>query len=154
RSIGYVPQGLELFPHMSVYENVAFGLRVRGLRGEKLRSRVERMLRMFGLAELRRRSVVALSGGQRQRVALARALVIEPELLLLDEPFSALDMQTRQEVRRELRVLLESMGIPAIIVTHDLADAAELADRVCVMREGRIVGEEDAEFPVLLMEGA
>jgi len=139
RSTGYVPQGLELFPHMNVYENVAFGLRVRGLSGDKLRSRVERMLSMFGLAELKRRSVLALSGGQRQRVALARALVIEPELLLLDEPFSALDAETKRTLIPELREMLEELEIPTLLVTHDRREAEAMRAKVVELRCGRMV---------------
>ncbi len=139
RSVGYVPQGLELFPHMSVYENVAFGLRVRGICRAEVERRVSEAIEMLGLSGLERRGIAQLSGGQRQRVALARALVIEPELLLLDEPFSALDAATKRSLLPELRRLLEDAGIPAVVVSHDRSEVEALRARVVELRGGRVV---------------
>jgi sulfate transport system ATP-binding protein len=142
RRVGFVFQHYALFRHMSVFENVAFGLRVKP-RGERLpepeiRARVERLLDLVQLKNLARRYPNQLSGGQRQRVALARALAIEPRVLLLDEPFGALDAKVRKELRRWLRRLHDEMRLTSVFVTHDQEEALELADRVVVMNEGRI----------------
>jgi ABC-type sulfate/molybdate transport systems ATPase subunit len=127
RSVGYVFQDYALFPHMPVEQNVRFGGPVDGL------------LERFGIAHLRHAKPPELSGGERQRVALARALARRPKALLLDEPLSALDAQTRGRVRGELRALLSDLGLPTLLVTHDFADAAALAGRVGVLVEGRLV---------------
>lgn len=141
RDIGVVPQEGALFPHLTVTRNVAFGIadRPRKLR----RERVEQLLEMVGLPGLGDRRPHQLSGGQQQRVALARALAPEPRLILLDEPFSALDAQLRVEVREEVRSLLRSLGTTALLVTHDQAEAMTLADRLVVMREGQVVAAGD-----------
>lgn len=144
RNVGYVFQELALFPHLSVEENIAFGLKVRGFSRGMVRREVTRVMRTLALEELRSHMPGELSGGERQRVALARALVVKPKLLLLDEPFSALDVRTRQEVRREVRAILEALRIPAIIVTHDYEDAAILADRICVLSRGRAMQQPEA----------
>ncbi|MEM9195779.1 MAG: ABC transporter ATP-binding protein [Myxococcota bacterium] len=141
RRLGYVPQGFALFPHLSVIENVAFGL---SMGKEKLerphrRARAEQMLEELGCAPLRDRRVRRLSGGEQQRVALARALVVEPELLLLDEPLAALDASTRRSVRRLLRDRLGASNTPAIVVTHDINDVQTLDATVAVIEGGRIV---------------
>ncbi|HUD28925.1 MAG TPA: sulfate/molybdate ABC transporter ATP-binding protein [Novosphingobium sp.] len=141
RHVGFVFQQYALFKHMTVAENVAFGLSVRR-KGRppkaQIRDRAEELLRLVQLEGLGKRYPGQLSGGQRQRVALARALAIEPRLLLLDEPFGALDAKVRKDLRRWLRDLHESMGLTSIFVTHDQEEALELADRVVVMDHGRI----------------
>jgi sulfate transport system ATP-binding protein len=142
RRIGLVFQHYALFRHMTVFDNVAFGLRVKKRRERPTKTaieeRVSRLLRLVQLDRLADRYPGQLSGGQRQRVALARALAVEPELLLLDEPFGALDAKVRKELRRWLRQLHDEMGLTSIFVTHDQEEALELADRVVVMNEGRI----------------
>jgi putative spermidine/putrescine transport system ATP-binding protein len=138
RGVGFVFQDYALFPRMSVLENVAFGLRVRGVDAGERRRKADAMLDLVGLAEEAERPVDRLSGGQRQRVALARALAVEPKLLLLDEPLSALDVKVRQRLRRELAGIRRKVGITAVIVTHDQEEAMELGDRIAVMNEGRI----------------
>ncbi len=149
RRVGVVFQHYALFAHMSVFENVAFGLRVRPWRRRPGRAeiarRVEALLRRVQLDGLGGRYPAQLSGGQRQRVALARALAIEPDLLLLDEPFGALDAQVRTALRRWLRHLHDELGLTTVFVTHDQEEALELADRVVVMNQGRIeqVGTPD-----------
>jgi molybdate transport system ATP-binding protein len=135
RRIGYVFQNYALFPHLTVRENVAFG--VRGARG--VAARVDVMLELTHLAEYAQRRPDQLSGGQQQRVALARALAPRPGLLLLDEPFSALDMPTRMQLRDELGALQREFRIPIVFVTHDLGEAYFLADRLAVMDDGRIL---------------
>lgn len=142
RAVGFVFQHYALFRHLTVFENVAFGLRVRprGQRPEnrEIRRRVEELLELVQVGWLADRYPHQLSGGQRQRVALARALAIEPKVLLLDEPFGALDAKVRKELRRWLRRLHERTGMTSLLVTHDQEEALEVADRVVVMGEGRI----------------
>jgi sulfate transport system ATP-binding protein len=142
RQVGFVFQHYALFRHMSVFENVAFGLRVRPRRVRPpemhIRARVMELLRLVQLDMLAFRYPNQLSRGQRQRVALARALAIEPRILLLDEPFGALDAQVRKDLRRWLRDLHQRLGLTSVFVTHDQEEALELADQVVVMREGRI----------------
>ncbi|MGY0555647.1 sulfate/molybdate ABC transporter ATP-binding protein [Vreelandella sp. 2A-K22] len=142
RQIGFVFQHYALFRHMSVYDNVAFGLTVlsrkrRPSSGE-IRARVFRLLEMVKLEHLANRYPAQLSGGQQQRVSLARALAVEPEVLLLDEPFGALDAKVRQELRRWLRHLHDEFNFTSVFVTHDQEEALELSDRVVVMSNGRI----------------
>ncbi|GAB4449064.1 MAG: ABC transporter ATP-binding protein [Anaerolineae bacterium] len=137
RAVGYVMQDYLIFPHLSVAQNIAFGL--TGLsRPEKVRV-VEEALQRVGLAGFEERRPNELSGGQQQRVALARALVTQPRVLLLDEPFSALDGPTRALLRRDLLRLRADLGIPALFVTHDLAEAYLLADRIAVIEAGRLL---------------
>lgn len=141
RGVGYVPQGYGLFPHLGVLENVAFGLSTgarRRPRAERL-ERARAMLEELDAAALVGRPLRALSGGERQRVALARALVIEPSLLLLDEPLAALDVRRRRHVRAFLAAQLARWGRPAILVTHDVRDVAALDARVVILDEGRVV---------------
>ena len=142
RHVGFVFQHYALFRHMTVFENVAFGLRVRPRRirpsEEEIRDRVQKLLGLVQLGWLADRYPNQLSGGQRQRIALARALAIEPRLLLLDEPFGALDAKVRKELRRWLRDLHSEMHVTSIFVTHDQEEAMEVADRVVVMDKGRI----------------
>lgn len=135
RRIGYVFQNYALFPHLTVRENVAFGLR----RAPEARARVDEMLALTQLTPFAERYSAQLSGGQQQRVALARALVTRPNLLLLDEPFSALDVPTRMTLRQELRDLQRDFKIPTVFVTHDLGEAYFLADRLAVIDAGSIL---------------
>ncbi len=139
RPIGVVFQQYLLFEQMSVLENVAFGLRARGLRAAEARDRARRWLDRFGLAEYAGSRPRALSGGQAQRIALARALATDPRVLLLDEPLAALDVGTRAAVRRDLRRHLTSFEGMRLLVTHDPVDAWALADRVVIVEEGRVV---------------
>ena len=141
REVGFVFQHYALFRHMSVFENVAFGLRVRKTPDAEVRARVEELLRLVRLEGLGGRKPSQLSGGQRQRVALARALAIRPKILLLDEPFGALDAKVRVELRQWLRRLHDEIGMTSVFVTHDQEEAFELADRVVVMNHGRIEQE-------------
>jgi sulfate transport system ATP-binding protein len=142
RGIGFVFQHYALFRHMTLYDNVDFGMRVmpRGRRPSKAerRARVERLLGIVQLDGLADRFPAQLSGGQRQRVALARALAIEPSVLLLDEPFGALDAAVRRDLRRWLRQLHEELSVTTIFVTHDQEEALEVADRIVVMNAGRV----------------
>ncbi len=142
RRIGMVFQHYALFRHLTVTENIAFGLRVRSWRSRPsradIRGRVDRLLKRVQLEGFGSRYPSQLSGGQRQRVALARALAVEPDLLLLDEPFGALDAQVRVTLRRWLRELHEELQLTTVFVTHDQEEALELADRVAVMNNGRI----------------
>jgi molybdate transport system ATP-binding protein len=137
RRVGYVFQGYALFPHLTVAENLGFGLRGRP-RAERV-LRVTRVVEQLGLGGLERRYPRELSGGQRQRVALGRALAIEPALLLLDEPLSALDAPLRRALRDELRELLSQVGTAAVVVTHDFTEAYRLGDRIVVYDGGRVV---------------
>jgi sulfate transport system ATP-binding protein len=142
RNVGFVFQQYALFRHMTVFENVAFGLRARRrrlrLREADIRERVQRLLDLVQLGSLGDRHPAQLSGGQRQRIALARALAIEPRILLLDEPFGALDAKVRKELRRWLRQLHEEIHVTSVFVTHDQEEALELADRVIVLDKGRV----------------
>jgi molybdate transport system ATP-binding protein len=138
RPVGFVSQDYALFPHLTVHENVAFGLRAQGLGRVAERPRVAAALVRLGILELAERRPHQLSGGQQQRVALARALVLEPRLLLLDEPLSALDLQTRGTVRRELRRLLAELPCVTVYVTHSPTEALALGERIAVLEAGRI----------------
>lgn len=139
RGIGIVFQNYALFPHMTVEKNVAFGLEMRSLPVAEIASRVERALDLVHLTGLESRLPRQLSGGQQQRVALARALIIEPSLLLLDEPFSNLDAQLREDMRIELRALQRKLGITTVLVTHDQSEAFALSDVVAIMNMGSIM---------------
>ena len=138
RDMGIVFQSYALFPHMTVARNVAFGLEMRGVGRAEAAPRVQAALQMVRLGGLGDRRPKELSGGQQQRVALARALVIEPSILLLDEPLSNLDAKLRDEMRTEIRDIQQRLGITAIFVTHDQTEALSMCDRVAVMRAGRI----------------
>jgi sulfate transport system ATP-binding protein len=142
RRVGFVFQHYALFPHLSVFENVAFGLRVKPRRQRPaelvIKQRVGALLDLVQLASFADRYPAQLSGGQRQRVALARALAIEPEVLLLDEPFGALDAKVRLELRRWLRRLHDELHVTSVFVTHDQDEAMEVSDRVVIMNQGRI----------------
>jgi len=142
RRVGFVFQHYALFRHLNVFENIAFGLRVRPRSARppehEIRDRVANLLKLIQLDSLAGRFPSQLSGGQRQRVALARALAVEPKVLLLDEPFGALDAKVRKELRHWLRKLHEEIHITTLFVTHDQEEALELADRVAILREGHI----------------
>ena len=138
RNVGFVFQHYALFRHMSVFENVAFGLRVRKVPKTEVNKRVEELINLVRLSGMAGRLPSQLSGGQRQRVALARALAIRPQVLLLDEPFGALDAKVRQELRQWLRRLHDEIGMTSVFVTHDQEEAFEVADRVVVMNKGKI----------------
>ncbi len=142
RQVGFVFQHYALFKHMSVFENIAFGLRVkpRGIRPSdaQIREKVTQLLELVQLDWLADRYPAQLSGGQRQRIALARALAVEPRVLLLDEPFGALDAKVRKELRRWLRRLHDTLHVTSIFVTHDQEEALEVADRVVLMNKGRV----------------
>jgi molybdate transport system ATP-binding protein len=146
RGTGFVFQDYALFPHMTVAENITYGLRIRHLPREVIDARVRELAGSLDLLSLCDEKVGNLSGGQRQRVALLRALAVKPKCLLLDEPFSALDIRTQVQMRQELKGILAAARIPAILVTHDLRDAIALGDRICLMEQGKIVlcGDADA----------
>ena len=138
RNVGMVFQSYALFPNMSVAENVAYGLRVRRMDPAARGARLEEMLAMMKIGELRHRRVDQLSGGQKQRVALARALAVRPQVLLLDEPLTALDAKLRDGLRIEIDALLRRLGMTAVYVTHDQAEAMALGDRIVVMSHGAV----------------
>ncbi|MFN9718062.1 MAG: sulfate/molybdate ABC transporter ATP-binding protein [Planctomycetota bacterium] len=138
REVGFVFQHYALFRHMTVFENIAFGMRVRKAPNDEVRDRVGELLHLVRLDGLGQRYPSELSGGQRQRVALARALAVKPRMLLLDEPFGALDAKVRQELRSWLRRLHEEMHVTTVFVTHDQEEAFEMSDQVVVMSQGRI----------------
>ena len=141
RSIGVVFQDYLLFPHLSALDNVAYGARRSGMRKADARALATRTLGRVGLADHAHHRPAQLSGGQQQRVALARALVLEPHLLLLDEPLAALDAGTRAEVRRDLRQVLDTTPSCRLLITHDPVDAVALADRIVVLEDGRVTQE-------------
>ena len=145
RNVGLVFQNYALYPHMTVYENIAFPLRLRGVPDEKIDSKVQEVARLLRIEGLLDRYPGQLSGGQQQRVALARALVKEPEVLLLDEPLSNLDALLRLTIRAELKRLQRRLGITAIHVTHDQAEAMSMADKIVVIDSGRIQQEGPPE---------
>jgi putative spermidine/putrescine transport system ATP-binding protein len=147
RDMGMVFQGYSLFPNMNALDNVGFGLRMRKLGGTRRRQRAAELLDMVGLSAQAKQYPHQLSGGQQQRVALARALAIEPRVLLLDEPLSALDAKVRLQLREQIRTLQQQLGTTTIFVTHDQEEALSMADRVGVMRDGRL--EQVAEPPEL-----
>jgi spermidine/putrescine transport system ATP-binding protein len=138
RPTALIFQSLALFPLMTVAENVAYGLRVRGWPRARQRTRVEELLNVVALADQGAKRIDQLSGGQKQRVAIARALAVEPEVLLLDEPLSALDLKLRQHMRNELRAIQRRVGITFIYITHDQGEALTMSDRIGVMNRGRL----------------
>jgi putative spermidine/putrescine transport system ATP-binding protein len=138
RNVGVVFQSYALFPHLTVADNIAFGLRAKRTPRGEIAARVAQSLAMIRLEALAERPIAALSGGQQQRIAVARALAVTPDLILLDEPLSALDRKLREVMQVELRRLLRDLGMTAIFVTHDQDEALVLSDRIAVMNEGRI----------------
>jgi sulfate transport system ATP-binding protein len=138
RGVGFVFQSYALFRYKTVYENIAFGLRVNKWNKTDIKNRVEELIELVGLKGMEKRYPNQLSGGQRQRVAFARALATQPQLLLLDEPFAAIDAKVRKELRSWLRELINAVGITSIFVTHDQDEAIEVADEIIVTNRGRI----------------
>lgn len=134
RKVGYVPQDAALFPHLSVFENVAFGL--KGLSKAARADRVSALLKLVSMEAFGEKSATELSGGQKHRIALARALAPEPELILLDEPFAALDAELRAKIREEMKAVLDKVSCTTILVTHDQEEALSIADRVALLRDG------------------
>ncbi|MDO8527275.1 MAG: ABC transporter ATP-binding protein [Deltaproteobacteria bacterium] len=141
RPVAMVFQSYALFPHMSVFENVAFGLRVRKMPHKDIQIKVEKMLELVGLHAKAKRAPNQLSGGEQQRVALARALVVNPEILLCDEPLSNLDQSLRIKMREEIKRLQKELGLTILFVTHDQEEALYLSDRIALMEKGRLVQE-------------
>jgi iron(III) transport system ATP-binding protein len=138
REMAMVFQSYALFPHLNVFENVAYGPRLRQLPDAEIRERVGAVLRLAGLKSMEQRAPNQLSGGQQQRVALARALVMEPKVLLMDEPLSNLDAKLREQMRTEIRRIQQTLGITTVYVTHDQSEAMTLSDRIVVMNRGKI----------------
>lgn len=138
RNIGMVFQSLALFPHMNVSDNIVYGQKMRGVAVEERQQHAKQLLEMVGLSGFGTRKVSLLSGGQRQRVAIARALALEPQLFLMDEPFSALDAGLRDHLQIEVRKLQQSLGITTVFVTHDQREAMALADRIVILNDGKI----------------
>jgi sulfate transport system ATP-binding protein len=145
RGIGFLFQSYALFKNMTVFENIAFGLRVKKVGEEEIKKRVEELAELVGLKNFMERYPLQLSGGQRQRVAFARALAPNPELLLLDEPFAAIDAKVRQELRQWLKHTIHKLGITSIFVTHDQDEAVEVADEIIITNHGRV---EQAGLPI------
>ena len=145
RNIGFVFQNYALFPHLSVFENAAYGLRVRGLAADAIARSVGEVLALVGLAGYEQQFSAQLSGGEQQRVALARAIVIEPRVLLFDEPLSNLDAKLRVQMRHEIRALQRRLGITTVYVTHDQEEAMAVSDRIVVMDHGSVVQQGTAE---------
>lgn len=148
RPVGFVFQDFALFPHLTVFDNVAYGLRAAGLKSSRIKERVNRHLHLVGMSDHSSKYPVILSGGEKQRVALARALAIEPEVLLLDEPLSHLDVSLKEQLTDELKCIQRESGVTTLYVTHDKMEAMTLANRVSVLHRGRIeqVEEPDKVF--------
>ncbi|HEX4950251.1 MAG TPA: ABC transporter ATP-binding protein [Blastocatellia bacterium] len=138
RNVGVIFQNYALFPEMTVAENIGFGLKIRGVKARKRAEVIDRLLGMINLNDQRDKKPRHLSGGQQQRVAIARALAYEPEVLLFDESFSALDPHTRVGLRREIRQLLRKLRVPALFITHDQEEAMELGDHIAILNKGRV----------------
>jgi len=138
RGVGVIFQNYALFPKMSVEKNIGYGLRIRKRKRREIRETVDELVKLVQLEEHRKKYPSQLSGGQQQRVAIARTLAYKPEVLLFDEPFGALDTQTRSHLRREIRALLKKVKVPSIFITHDQEEALELGDRVAVLNQGHI----------------
>src|SRR5882672_11466850 len=148
RGVGVIFQSYALFPKMTVEKNIGYGLRIRHRRRKEVKKTVNELLELVQLEEHRKKYPSQLSGGQQQRVAIARTLAYNPEVLLFDEPFGALDTQTRMKLRREIRALLRKVNVPAIFITHDQEEALELGDRIAVINVGNIeqIGTPDEVY--------
>ncbi len=148
RNVGVIFQNYALFPRMNVAENIGFGLRIRQVKRKRREEVVDRLLSLTGLSDQRDKFPSQISGGQQQRVAIARALAYEPELLLFDESFSALDPQLRVGLRREIRALLRELRVPALFITHDQEEAMELGDQIAILNRGRLeqIGTPDEVY--------
>jgi sulfate transport system ATP-binding protein len=149
RGVGFVFQHYSLFPHLTVRENIEFGLKMRKADRDIIDAKVEQLMELIGLGGMEDRRPTQLSGGQQQRVALARALAPDPKILLLDEPFGALDAKIRRRIRRDLKKLQRRLGVTTLFVTHDQEEAFEVGDEIAVMNEGRI---EQVDLPRNLYE--
>jgi ABC-type Fe3+/spermidine/putrescine transport system ATPase subunit len=145
RNLGMIFQNYALFPHKTIFDNVAFGLKYRDVSKEEIKKKVTRALEMVRLPGVENRMPSQLSGGQQQRIAMARAIVIEPDVLLMDEPLSALDENLREEMRREVDNLQQMLGVTTIFVTHDQREALSMSDKILVMKDGRKQQEGDPE---------
>jgi len=148
RGVGVIFQAYALFPRMTVEQNIGYGLKIRRQPRTQAREKVERLLKLVRLEEHRAKYPSQLSGGQQQRVAIARTLAYEPQVLLFDEPFGALDAQTRMRLRREIRALLRQVNVPSVFITHDQEEALELGDRIAVLNSGRLeqIGTPDEVY--------
>jgi molybdate/tungstate transport system ATP-binding protein len=148
RGVGFVYQNYMLFPHKTVFENIAFGLNIRKVGKKEIQVQVEEMMNLFGISKLSNRLPRTLSGGEQQRTALARALIIHPKVLLMDEPLSALDRITREELIQEFKRIHKKFEVTIIHVTHNFDEALQLADRIAIIKEGRVsqVGNTDEVF--------
>ncbi|MEN3006018.1 ABC transporter ATP-binding protein [Dehalobacterium formicoaceticum] len=138
RNVGYLLQDIYLFPHLNTFDNVAFGLRAGACPADKITGKVEEILDLLHITHLKKRYSRDLSGGEKQRVGLARSIIMEPKILLLDEPLSSLDPSTAKNIRKELMVLHNRLNLTMLYVTHDFSEARELADRIVVLVEGQI----------------
>src|SRR5262249_38014371 len=138
RGVGVIFQSYALFPRMTVEQNIGYGLRIRRRPNAEIKETINNLLSLVRLEEHRKKYPAQLSGGQQQRVAIARTLAYKPQVLLFDEPFGALDAQTRVRLRREIRALLKNVNVPAIFITHDQEEALELGDRIAVLNAGRL----------------
>jgi len=143
RRIGYIPQNFALFPHLTVYDNIAYGLKILKRDQNEVRRKVEELSEILGIEGLLQRRPKTLSGGEQQRVAIARALAIEPEVLLLDEPFSNLDVLIKERLIEEIKNWRDEIGFTALHVTHDLNEAVMLADKVCLIVNGEVIAIGD-----------
>src|SRR2546430_8692752 len=148
RGVGVIFQSYALFPRMTVEKNIAFGLKIRRRPRKERKETVDRLIELVQLEAHRKKYPWQLSGGQQQRVAIARTLAYKPQVLLFDEPFGALDAQTRAELRREIRALLRQVKVPSVFITHDQEEALELGDRIAVLNEGRLeqIGTPDEVY--------
>lgn len=151
RQVGYVFQDLALFPHMTAAQNIGFGVRAKGKEKQRI---VRDALEKFRIAAVAHHRPAEISGGEKQRVALARALVTNPRLLLLDEPFTALDDELKQGIMRDLKRWLTENGVPALLVTHDREEARTLGDRVLLLKDGKIATESGVQEPVSVPHSA
>ena len=153
REIGYVPQDYVLFPFLNVVDNIAFGLKQAKYTEAKIQERVKTLAKLMGISHLLYRDTRSLSGGEKQRVALARALAPSPKILLLDEPLSALDLQTSKSLRHELRRVHRELGVTTLHITHDLMEAVEMADRMAIIQNGRVEQVSEPERLLFYPEG-